>query len=282
MKVLVTGGAGFIGSNLVDRLVLDGHDVHVIDNFSGTQKFQNNNAKWYYYDVCNRDEIYNSTLWKGVDIVYHLAAEVSIPKSLKLPVHTIRTNTMGTANVLELAKRHEVKRVIYSSTSAGYGSKSPYAVSKVAGEEICKMYTEMYGLETVIFRYFNVYGNRQPKEGQYAPVIGIFSRQVQNGEPMTVVGDGSQERDFVNVEDVVTANILASNLENKKPLNKIIDVGTGTSHKIIDLAKMICGDIEHIPSRQGEIHKSVACTKTIEETLDYKPLDKLKEFVYNI
>ena len=227
MKCLVTGGAGFIGSNLVDKLLVEGNEVVVIDNESSEahdQFYWNKNSINYKYDICDYDNCKTIFETHKPEVVFHLAAEARIQPCINNPVKAVHTNVLGTANILELSRKFNTKRVIYSSTSSSYGLKnnSPlnenmipdclnaYSVSKVSGEELCKMYSKLYGLETVIFRYFNVYGERQPLKGQYAPVIGIFLRQFKNNEPMTIIGDGSQRRDFTHVSDVVDANIKAS------------------------------------------------------------------------
>ena len=223
MKSLVTGGAGFIGSNLVDALIELGHEVVVIDNESAESNeefYWNPKAQNYKYDI--RDYENTRSLYDGVDYVFHIAAESRIQPAILNPIEAVSVNCVGTVTVLQCAREAEVKKVIYSSTSSGYGFNqppnhenqpddclNPYSVSKVAGEKLCKMYTNLFGLKTVIFRYFNVYGERQPLRGQYAPVIGIFLRQRNDGEPLTIVGDGEQRRDFTHVSDVVQANILA-------------------------------------------------------------------------
>jgi UDP-glucose 4-epimerase len=209
MKAIVTGGAGFIGSNLVDKLLSLGHEVTVIDNESSDahdQFYWNEKANNYILDICDYDNI--RPLFKGVDLVFHIAAEARIQPTLLNPILAAKSNFLGTCTILQCAKEAGVKRVIYSSTSSAYGLANdtpnvetmqkdclnPYSVTKVGGEELCKMYTDLFGLETVFFRYFNVYGERQPIKGQYAPVIGIFMRQRDNGEAMTVVGDGEQTK----------------------------------------------------------------------------------------
>ena len=189
-KSLVTGGAGFIGSNLVDRLVEIGHEVVVIDNESAEsneQFYWNDKAYNYKYDI--RDYENTRPLYEGVDFVFHLAAESRIQPAIENPINAISLNSVGTCTVLQCSREAGVNRVIYSSTSSGYGMNqspnietqpddclNPYSVSKVNGEKLCRMYTKLYGLPTISFRYFNVYGERQPIRGQYAPVIGIFLR----------------------------------------------------------------------------------------------------------
>ena len=286
MKTLVTAGAGFIGSNLVDRLVSDGHDVTVIDNESSDahdQFYWNPLAKNYKYDINDIDSC--DSLYQGVDCVFHLAAEARIQPCIENPIKAVQANMLGTASVLQCARANGVKRVIYSSTSSAYGLKNtpplletmpndclnPYSVSKVGGEELCKMYSRLYGIETIIFRYFNVYGERQPLRGQYAPVIGIFLRQRGNGEPMTIVGDGNQRRDFTHVSDVVEANILASKFQKPEheeiidgdcktylPLSwgQVYNIGTGINHSVNQIASMMGGETVNIPARMGGSYNS--------------------------
>ena len=294
MKCLVTGGCGFIGSNLVDRLVEDGHEVIVIDNLSAESNEQfyfNDAAAYYHIDI--RD--YNAILplFEGVEIVYHLAAESRIQPIINNPRLAVDVNILGTCNVLEASRTHNIKRVIYSSTSSTYGLKNTpplredmttdclnsYCASKKAGEDLCKLYHTMWGLETVIFRYSNVYGQREPTKGQYAPVVGRFLKQFRNGEPMTVVGTGEQRRDFTHVSDIVHANILASNLDNKKIVGEIINVGTGQNHSVIELARMIGNDITFVPERQGEARETLADTTKIEKLLNWKPKTNISEWL---
>ena len=276
MKTLVTGGAGFIGSNLVDRLLKDGHEVTVIDNESAEcneQFYWNPDAKNYKYGIT--DYVMTRNLYEGVDVVFHLAAESRIGPCWEDPLRAVETNTLGTATVLQCARVCKVKRVIYSSTSASYGlindppmvetmplqCLNPYAVTKVNGEDICKMYSEQFGVETVIFRYFNVYGNRQPLRGQYAPVVGIFMDQAESGKALTVVGDGEQRRDFVNVHDVVEANLLAANFvapDSTWKWGQIYNIGSGVNYSVNEIADMIGGSKTHIPARPGEARHTLA------------------------
>ena len=294
MKYLVTGGAGFIGSNLVDRLVDDGHEVIVIDNESANSNekfFWNEGASNHKLDICEYESIFN--LFEGVDVVFHLAAEARIQPSIVNPRPTVNTNIIGTFNVLEASRHHDVKRVIYSSTSSAYGLKNspplredmkkdcltPYSVTKTCGEELCAMYTKLYGLETVSFRYFNVYGKRQPLKGHYAPVVGIFLRQRRNGKPLTVIGDGLQRRDFTHVKDAVEANIRAAELENKKCVGQLINVGTGQNFTILQLAKMISDNYTFVAPRKGESRETLANTDKLEEIFGWKPKSILEEYL---
>ena len=266
MRALVTGSAGFIGSNIVDELINRGHQVVVIDNESAEENdrfYWNEKAENHKLDICDYKKI--EPLFKNIDYVFHLAAQSRIQPAVKNPIRTVRVNCEGTTNILQASRENGVKKVIYSSTSACYGLANepplheemntdclnPYSVTKVGGEEICKMYTKLFGLKTVTFRYFNVYGDRQPTRGQYAPVIGLFKKQKDSGKPMTVVGDGLQTRDYTNVKDVVRANILAA--ESKRVGNgEVINIGVGRSYSVMDLVDMIGGEHVFIPLRIGE------------------------------
>lgn len=309
MKVLVTGGAGFIGSNLVDRLITDGHDVVVIDNESSDAHehfYWNSAAKNYKYDI--NDYTMVRELYEGVDTVFHLAAEARIQPCIVDPLKAVKANTLGTASVLQCSRVCGVKRVIYSSTSSAYGLKNtpplvetmpndclnPYSVTKTGGEELCKMYSKMYGLETMIFRYFNVYGERQPLRGQYAPVIGIFLRQRATGEPMTIVGDGEQRRDFTYVGDVVEANIKASQFAAPEydiqdnggckayrgwEWGQIYNIGTGTNHSVNQICEMMGGETVNIPTRAGESRITLANANKAKEHLGWIPQVRLEEWI---
>jgi UDP-glucose 4-epimerase len=294
MKSLVTGGAGFIGSNLVDKLIDLGHQVIVIDDESAESNVQfywNDNALNYKYDI--RDYKNTRPLYDGVDYVFHLAAESRIQPAIENPINAVSLNSVGTCTVLQCAREAGVKRVMYSSTSAGYGMNpfpndetqpddclNPYSVSKVNGEKLCKMYTDLYGLPTVSFRYFNVYGERQPVRGQYAPVIGIFLRQLTAGEPLTIVGDGEQRRDFTYVGDVVNANILAATKDvNDEVFGQVYNVGSGKNYSINEIAGMISDNIINIPPRIGEARTSLANNQKLRSTFGWEPTMKIEDWV---
>jgi len=297
MKITVTGGCGFIGSNLVDALVAQGHVVTVIDDLSSDahdQFYFNPNATYYNYDVTNSHLVNGVFERHEPEYVFHLAAEARIQNCILNPSRALNVNTFGTQNVLDAAKRVKTKRVMFSSTSAIYGltqnniqkeNDTPdclnaYSYSKFFSEGLCKMYSDLYDLDTVCFRYFNVYGNRQPKRGSYAPVIGVFARQKKANQLMTVVGDGLQTRDYVHVKDVVSANIGAMN--HSSPLGgKIMNVGTGVSYSVLDLAKMMGGEYTHIAPRSGEARHTCADTFVIKQTLGWQPSKTLKEYMEN-
>ena len=294
MKSLVTGGAGFIGSNLVDELVKLGHDVIVIDNeYSDAHDhfYWNHSTINYKFDI--RDYENTRPLYEGVDYVFHIAAEARIQPAILNPIGAVSINSVGTCTVLQCAREAGVKKLMYSSTSAGYGMNSqpnvetqpddclnPYSVSKVNGEKLCKMYTDLFDLDTVIFRYFNAYGERQPIRGQYAPVLGIFLRQLAAGESLTIVGDGEQRRDFTYVKDIVNANIMAAiSNADKEAYGQVYNVGSGVNHSVNEVAAMISDDIKYIPPRLGEARISLANVDKIYNTFAWRPQQNLEEWV---
>jgi len=290
MKSLVTGGAGFIGSNLVDKLIELGHEVIVIDDESATsndQFYYNEKAKYVKEDIAEYGLV--RRFFDGVDYVFHLAAESRIQPTIENPILAVRTNVLGTATVLQCAREAGVKKVMYSSTSSGYGlintpplhenmpddCLNPYSVAKVSGEKLCKMYTDLFELPTVVFRYFNVYGPREPSKGPYAPVVRLFLRQYRNNEALTIVGDGEQRRDFTHVSDVVDANILAMNSDKSGKYN----IGTGKNHSVLELAKMISNTVTFIPPRPGEARVTLANNYKAQVELGWNPKVILEDYI---
>lgn len=254
MKYVVTGGAGFIGSNLVDRLVLTSNEVYVIDNFSSGKKTNcNNRANYFDLDLSDENN-YKKFLeiLCGTDTVFHTAAKARVQQSIANPVLFEKNNTLGLVNILKASVDMKVRRFVYSSSSSVYGINqnlplqendspqpmSPYGAQKLYGEIICKTFSKVYGIETVCLRYFNVYGEKQNTEETNSLVLGIFLNQKKNNLPLTIRGDGNQKRDFTYVGDVVEANILAS---SSKLVGKgeSINIGRGKSISINELAKMI-------------------------------------------
>ena len=285
MVCLVTGGAGFIGSNLVDSLIEKGDHVIVIDNESASENEQfywNSNADNHKIDICDFDQI--EPLFENVDFVFHLAAESRIQVSIENPAKAVRTNCLGTVNVLEASRKHKIKKIIYSSTSSYYGLKNkpplkenmdrdclnPYSVTKVAAEDIFKMYNHIYKIPVVIFRYFNVYGSRQPTKGQYAPVIGLFQKMKLQGQPLTVVGDGKNRRDYTHVSDIVAANISAINNDSVGNA-EVINLGTGKNYSVLEIVDLIGGDYIHIPPRLGEARETLADISKAKKYLNWEP-----------
>ena len=294
MKCIVTGGAGFIGSHIVDRLIEDGNEVISLDNESASSNeefYWNQKAHKAVLDICDYDKI--EPLFKDVDCVFHLAAEARIQPAIKNPQRAVLTNVLGTCNVLQASRENGVGRVLYSSTSSAYGLSNtpplsedmtndclnPYSVTKVSGEGLCNMYNKLYGLKTLIFRYFNVYGERQPVKGQYAPVVGIFLRQFDAREPLTIVGDGLQRRDFTYVQDVVEANILASETDSDDIFGQTINIGVGRNHSILDIAKMIGYNFKHLPERLGEARITLANIGKARELLGWKPETQIEDWI---
>ena len=295
-KCLVTGGAGFIGSNLVDRLIELNHEVIAIDNESSEvheRFYWNANAVNHKLDICDFEKI--RPLFDGVQYVFHLAAESRIQPGINNPLLTIKTNALGTATILQSSREADVDRVIYSTTSSYYGLKNqtpnvetqskdclnPYSVSKVAGEEIAAIYLKLYGLKTISLRYFNVYGAREPLRGPYAPVIGLFLRQFKQKVPLTIVGDGKQRRDFTHIEDVVKANLMAAfNDLPEDAFGQTYNVGSGTNYSMIEIAEIIgASNHEFIAQRPGEARETLADISKIKNMLGWKPEQNLQQYL---
>lgn len=261
MKIIVTGGAGFIGSNLVNVLINLGDQVHVIDNLlTGKPSNINPNAVFHNEDI--RDFAKIKPLFTGVDYVFHTAAFPRVQPSIKDPILTNSINLVGTLNVLEASRLANVKKVVYSASSSAYGDQvvlplkedmtpnpmSPYGLQKYMGELYCKLYSDMYHLPTVCLRYFNVYGQGMNLEGAYTLVISIFINQRLNNSPMTVTGDGSNRRDYTNVKDVVRANILTA-FSTTTGHGEVINIGRGHNYSTLEVANMIGGPITYIEPR---------------------------------
>ena len=293
MKCLVTGGAGFIGSHIVDKLIEKGHEVVVVDNESSEVHdhfYFNDKATYHKLDIAD----YQATrsVYDGVDYVFHCAAESRIQPAILNPLLAIRTNTLGTGTVLQCSREASVKKIMYSSTSSGYGlvneppleetmpddCLNPYSVSKVSGEKLCKMYNDLFGVKTVIFRYFNVYGHREPLKGPYAPVVGLFLRQHRAGQPLTIVPDGTQRRDFTHVEDVVQANLLAMEVDHEH-YGEVFNVGTGTNHSVLELAAMISDNTVEVEPRIGEAYITLANNQKIRDVLGWAPTKHIGDYV---
>ncbi|MED5475604.1 MAG: NAD-dependent epimerase/dehydratase family protein [Candidatus Neomarinimicrobiota bacterium] len=293
MKMLVTGGAGFIGSNLVDQLILEGNEVHVIDNFiSGKKENCNDKAIYHNLDISVVEHIDTfKKIFEGVDTIFHCAALARVQPSILNPLKYEVNNTLGIMNILKAAADVKVRRLVYSASSSAYGptnnlpSKesnpinpiSPYANQKYYGELCCRMFSEVYGLETVSLRYFNVYGERQNLGGAYATVVGIFINQILEGKPLTINGDGSQRRDFTYVKDVVSANILASN-SLKVGRGEVINVGSGKNISINDLADMLSKNKKYMKP-VNEPFANLADIGKAKELLNWEPIVDLHNWI---
>ena len=295
MKYVVTGGAGFIGSNLVDRLVNQNHEVHVIDNFiSGKKENCNENAK--YHDINIAKEVNLGIIEKVLDkcdTVFHCAALARVQPSIINPIKYEKNNTIGIMNMLKCSEHMGVRRFVYSASSSAYGSTkklpskesdkpnpiSPYANQKYYGELCCKMFSKIYNIETVSLRYFNVYGERQNLGGAYATVVGIFLNQLINKNPLTINGDGNQRRDFTYVGDVVSANILAAKSKNVGK-GEVINIGNGKNISINELAKNIGGEVIY-NKPLNEPFANLADIKKAKKLLDWEPTTDLISWIKN-
>lgn len=287
-KIIVTGGAGFIGSNLVDALIEEGYDVHVIDNLSGGKKENvNRKAKLHIKDITRIKDI--EPIFKGASYVFHFAALPRVQFSIEHPTLTNDANVTGTVNVLTASMKAKVKKIIYSASSSAYGDqkimplvetmgampKSPYGLQKYIGELYCKLWSEVYKVPTVSLRYFNVYGPRNSSDGAYALVIAKFIKQKQKGQALTITGDGKQTRDFTHVRDVVRANILA--MKSKKTgRGEVINIGSGRNISVNTMAKIIGGPVKHIPARFEPKH-TLANNSLALRLIGWKPIVKIED-----
>ncbi len=293
MKYIVTGGAGFIGSNLVDKLVLNGHEVHILDNFS-TGKKENCNSKAIYHelDICNLKNSKKITkIMSNADSVFHMAALAIVQPSILNPLKYELHNTIGTMNILKSSVDAGVKRVVYSASSSAYGNPielpsieyhptnpiSPYAAQKYYGEVCCKMFSEVYNIETVSLRYFNVYGEKQNLGGAYATVVGIFVKQCLDGAQMTINGDGENRRDYTYVGDVVKANLLASESHNVGN-GEVINIGSGINLSVNDVAKLI-GKNKVYRDPVKEPKETLADISKAKSLLNWNPEVRLEDWI---
>ncbi len=280
--VLVTGGAGFIGSNLVDALIDRGHRVRVIDNFTtGKEQQVNRSADLIVGDFRELDSIKDA--FKGVDCVFHCGALPRVPLSIENPVATHMVNVVGTLNVLIAARDAKVRRVVYSGSSSVYGNQpqlplredmptnplNPYALQKLAGEIYTRLFHQLFGVQTLTLRYFNVYGPRMATEGAYVTVISIFLRQKAAGQPLTIQGDGEQSRDFTHVTDVVRANVLAMDCAIAD--GRAINIGAGQNVSINQVAKLVGGPTTNLPARPGDARHTLADTSEARKILGWQP-----------
>jgi UDP-glucose 4-epimerase len=289
---IVTGGAGFIGSHIVERLLRDGHHVRVVDNLS-TGKRENlahldGGFEFYQVSITDKDAL--APIFDGADTVFHQAALPSVPRSIDDPLTTHEYNVTGTLNVLLAARDTGVRRVVYAASSSAYGDidgdfkvetmsprpMSPYGVGKLAGEYYCQAFTEVYGLETVCLRYFNVFGPRQDPTSQYAAVIPLFITAMLDDRPPTIYGDGLQSRDFTYIDNVVHGNLLAA--QAPRAVGQVMNLATGgriTLLELVDKLNRLLGTAfnpVHAEPRTGDIKHSRAGIDRARDLLDYEPV----------
>ena len=277
MNIMVTGGAGFIGTNLIKRLLKDGHNVVSLDNYStGTEDNHQEGCK--YVDADIRDVIDFDYFMEDVDVVYNLAALARIQPSFVNPANTLEVGILGTMNILEWAKEKDCKVVFAGSSSVHSGKlKNPYTFSKNVADDLCLLYKKHFGLDSKICRFYNVYGPHQLTEGEYCTVVGIFENQYKEGVELTITGDGFQRRDFTHVDDIVEGLILTSKSDDFEL--DIVELGRGQNHSINELAEMFGCGFTYIPERPGEARETLCDTSVAKRDIGYEPKVNIKDYV---
>tara|TARA_R110001583_G_scaffold178782_1_gene334779 strand:- start:22 stop:885 length:864 start_codon:yes stop_codon:yes gene_type:complete len=283
MRALVTGGAGFVGTNLVNRLVKDNYEVIIFDNLStGSQYNINKEAKLFLIDISHNQYFEDKKMddiMNGVDVIFHLAALPRIGPSFKNPKEVCDVNVGGTQNILDLARKYEIP-VIYAGSSSFWGGthKNPYTFSKWQGEELCKLYEQIYGLEVTICRFYNVYGDYMPMSGGYRTVLPIFLEQYRNGKPLTITSDGEQRRDFTHVDDIVDAMIRVVELMPSK-WGSTYELGRGENHSINEVAEMFGGEKVYIDKIPGESRDTLCRSDLARKKLRWNPKINLEDWI---
>lgn len=293
MNYIVVGGGGFIGSNLVDLLINEGHEVLVVDDFS-TGKRSNVNGKADILALDMAEEELSDHLTQsimGADGLFHLAALARVQPSIDNPQEFNKVNVSGTLNILNCAKNAGIKRVVYSASSSAYGDASifptpedhptdplsPYGLQKLIGEQYCRVFHHCYGLETVSLRYFNVFGERQSLDGAYKLVMGVFADQKLKGEPLTITGDGEQRRDFTYVGDVARANLLAMESPNVGS-GEVINIGNGDNRSVNQIANLFGGPSQNVAER-FEPKQTLADNSKAKELLNWEPTTSVEDWL---
>ena len=288
MKALVTGGVGFVGTNLIKRLLKEGYKVVSLDNYStGFKDNEQKGCQYFDVDLCHTYDY--SFFMDKPDVIFHMGALARIQPSIKDPITAIQNNFDSTLNVLEWAKSKDCPVIFAGSSSYHHGLwGSPYAWSKHAGEQLCKLYSNVYKLPTAICRFYNVYGPHQIEEGTYATVIGIFEKQYRNNEPLTITGDGKQRRDFTHIEDIVDGLVRV----NRAMMGEvdmvyhapIFELGSGKNYSIDEVANMFGDDYpkKYIDKRSGEYDVTLADYSEAKDLLDWKPTKDLNNYINSI
>jgi UDP-glucose 4-epimerase len=281
MNVMVTGGAGFVGTNLIKRLLKDGHNVVSLDNYStGTE--DNHQEGCTYHDVDIRDVVDFGYFMEKPDVIYHLAAIARIQPSFKNPAPTLEVGILGTMNILEWVRELENKpRMIFAGSSSVHSGKmkNPYTLSKVVADDLCLLYKKHFGVNVSICRFYNVYGPHQLTEGEYCTVVGIFERQYQEGVELTITGDGEQRRDFTHIDDIVDGLILTS--ENETCWDEM-ELGRGNNYSINELAKMFNCGYTYLPERPGEARETLCNTLIAKRLIGYEPKVNLDDYIKGV
>ena len=293
MRVLVTGGAGFVGTNLIKRLLKDGHEVASIDNYS--TGYKENEQEGCKYINCNLEDLDQPTLFDKelfgvldrVDIIFHMAALARIQPSLKDPLKTIRNNFNSALHTLEWARGGETPVVFAGSSTLHHGLwGSPYAWSKYGGEQLCELYNKVYNLPTAICRFYNVYGEHQLEDGAYATVVGIFEKQYRENKPLTVTGDGEQRRDFTHIDDIVDGIVrCGTGLLGDNPISsgQAYELGRGVNFSINELSEMFGQtEVEYIPARNGEYPFTLADYTKANQELGWTPTLDIKDYISEV
>ena len=278
--ILVTGGAGFVGTNLIKRLLKDGHNVVSLDNYS-TGKKENHQEGCVYHECDIRDVIDFNYFMKDVDIVYHLGALARIQPSFVNPANTLEVGILGTMNILEYAREQGCKVIFAGSSSVHSGKlKNPYTFSKVVADDLCLLYKKHFNVDTKICRFYNVYGPHQLTEGEYCTVVGIFENQYKEGVELTITGDGEQRRDFTHVDDIVEGLILTAQSDNFDL--DTIELGRGNNHSINELAKMFGSEYTYIPERPGEARITLCDISEASKNIGYEPKVNIGDYVKEV
>jgi UDP-glucose 4-epimerase len=280
MNIMVTGGAGFVGTNLIKRLLKDGHNVVSLDNYS-TGKKENHQEGCVYHECDIRDVIDFNYFMKDVDIVYHLGALARIQPSFVNPANTLEVGILGTMNILEYAREQGCKVIFAGSSSVHSGKlKNPYTFSKVVADDLCLLYKKHFNVDTKICRFYNVYGPHQLTEGEYCTVVGIFENQYKEGVELTITGDGEQRRDFTHVDDIVEGLILTAQSDNFDL--DTIELGRGNNHSINELAKMFGSEYTYIPERPGEARITLCDISEASKNIGYEPKVNIGDYVKEV
>ena len=278
MKALVTGGAGFIGTNLIKRLLKDGHEVVSVDNYS-TGKRENHQEGCQYHDFDLSYGFKYKVFDDEYDVIFHMAALARIQPSLKNPYKSIFNNFVSSLNIFEYARKNNTKIVYAGSSTFHHGLySSPYAWSKFSGEELCKLYSSVYDLSTAICRFYNVYGPHQLEEGDYSTVIGIFEKQYREGKPLTITANGEQRRDFTYIDDIVDGLVKCSEHNFKA---EFFELGRGVNYSINEIANMFGEDYprEYIPARKGEYDVTLADYSKAKLKLGWEPTGDISSYI---